>query len=100
MRRILGAIGRTLLLVSIWSCALLAVGQVIVQALEHQRLAARVEQLKSEYDQQVNDYADTLALGDKITLDQEYRLRLLKERFGYAEPDESPMVIIWDTAEK
>lgn len=78
----------------VWLVAVCAVSQAIAQGLEHRRLGLEVQQLEQQYDEELSAYADQLAENERIANDPEWQIELLKNHFGYAEPDETPIVIL------
>jgi hypothetical protein len=87
-------VGRALLVLLVWSLALVALLRSVEMVIEHQRTSARVAALRQQYEEQLRDYADLLAEGEHIVNDEEYQVKLLKERLGYAQPDETPIIVL------
>ena len=84
---------RALLLLAVWAAAGYAAycgGQRLV---EHRKVSSDVTRLSSDYDTTVSNYAGLLVEGKKISSDPNYQVHLLKQRFGYARPNETPIVV-------
>jgi hypothetical protein len=94
LERIWRATVRVSLFFLVWTVAVCAVTQAVAQGLEHRQLTMEVQQLEQEYDAQLATYADQLAENERIANDRERQIELLKDRFGYAEPNETPIVIL------
>jgi hypothetical protein len=78
----------------VWAIALISLCRSVGLTLAHQRLADSVSTLSAEYEQEMAEYAALLADTERLTYDRDTQIKLLKDRFGYAEPDESPIVIL------
>jgi len=94
--RIWRAIVRVSLFLLIWSMAVVVARQALDQVWEHQRLSREVHSLQQDYAQHLDDYAEQLAENERIANDEERQVELLKQRFGYTEPDETPIIILKD----
>jgi hypothetical protein len=76
--------------------AVVVARQALGQAWEHQRLSREVRSLQQDYAENLDAYAAQLAENERIASDEERQVELLKERFGYTEPDETPIIILKD----
>lgn len=89
-------IKRALSLAAVWLvagyCAWMAYGAF----REHEQRTAELGRMRADYESQADGYAKLLAEGEKIQGDKQYQKDLLKKRFGYTEPDETPIVIVRD----
>jgi hypothetical protein len=92
--RIWRAILRVTLFLLIWSAALAVANQAVHLALEHQQLSRDVQALEMEYETSLDSYAGQLVENERIKSDEERQVELLKKRFGYTEPDETPIIIL------
>jgi hypothetical protein len=88
---------RALLLLAVWGAATYALCCSVHHLTEHRQLAADVTSLDADYNRRVSDYAGLLVEGHKISNDPDYQVRLLKQRFGYARPNETPIVVQIET---
>lgn len=93
MGRILAVAQRALLFIAVWGLAAAMLIQAVRSCIQHQRLARQVAGLQQQYDQQMKDYAGQLAEGERLNNDKDYQIELLKKRFGYTRPNETPIVI-------
>jgi hypothetical protein len=84
---------RGLALLVVWGAAVYAAHCSAVHLAEHNRVAHAVARLSDDYNRSVSDYAGLLVQGQKITSDPDYQVELLKRRFGYARPNETPIVV-------
>lgn len=91
-------IKRALTLLAVWSlggyCAFLAWTAWQEYGERRQELSAA----RAEYKQRLEHYGQVLAEGESLRGDEQYQKDLLKKRFGYTEPDETPIVIVRDNA--
>jgi len=94
MQRVMRVVQRVLLLLFFWGLACLVSVRAVAQAVEHRQLARETAQLNAQYQQQLQEYAKLLAEGERISNDHDYQIELLKKRFGYTAPDETPIVIM------
>ena len=94
MRRVLLVVGRVLLLLIIWGLAGAVSVRAVAQAVTHRRMLRETAVLQQEYDALLEQYAATLAEGQRLSSDHDYQLELLKQEFGYTAPDETPIVIL------
>ena len=94
MAQVLRICKRGLLLLIIWGLALIAAIRAIDTYLDHRELSRRVAELEYTYTEQLEQYADVLAQSERVVNDKETQIQLLKERFGYTKPDESPIVVL------
>lgn len=85
---------RVTLFFAVWVLAVVVAIQAVGQVLEHRQLAREVETLEQDYAQQLDTYAGQLAENELISNDEETQVELLKQRFGYTEPDETPIIIL------
>jgi hypothetical protein len=89
-------IKRALTLAAVWSlasyCAYLAFGAW----QEHKLRETELRAAREDYDARLQEYSKLLAEGDALRGDKQYQKDLLKKRFGYTEPDETPIVIVRD----
>lgn len=92
--RIWRATLRVALFFLVWSFAVIVAIQALAQVVEHRRLAGEVQLLQQDYRSQLDAYAALLAENDRIASDEELQVELLKQRFGYTEPDETPIIIL------
>jgi hypothetical protein len=93
MGRFLQIAQRALLLTIVWGLAAAVVVQAAISFVEHRRLANEVASLGQRYTQQLDNYAGHLAEGERLKHDTEFQVELLKNRFGYTRPNETPIVI-------
>lgn len=84
---------RAAALLAIWGLACYAGYCSFARLAENRRMAADVHRLSAAYDSRVSDYAGLLVEGKKISTDPDYQVNLLKQRFGYARPNETPIVV-------
>lgn len=94
--RIWRAVLRVSLFLLIWVAAFGVGNHAIGLALEHQQLARDVHELESAYQESFDRYAEQLAENERIMSDENRQIELLKKRFGYTEPDETPIIILKD----
>ena len=94
--RIGRAVVRVTLFFAVWTVAVSVAVSAIKQADEHRRLAAEVTALEGRYEDEFDAYAEQLAENQRIAVDEEKQVELLKERFGYTEPNETPIIILKD----
>ncbi|MBN2081625.1 hypothetical protein JW859_05375 [bacterium] len=94
--RIVRAALRVTLFFAIWTAAIAVTVSAVRQAEEHRRLAAEVDELEARYEDEFDAYAEQLAENERIATDEEKQVELLKERFGYTEPNETPIIILKD----
>ncbi|MCH7472434.1 hypothetical protein IIA79_05725 [bacterium] len=94
MRKWLAICRRAAVLSIVWGLAAVLLVRTAESLIAQRRLSQEVSALRSEYDQKLQEYSQLLAEGDRIQNDKQYRIDLLKKRFGYTEPDETPIVII------
>ena len=97
LARVLLVTRRAIILLAIWLVASIAAVRAMGSMLEHRRLASEVAVLENEYQCQIEEYTQLLTEGDRIENDHNYQIEILKKRFGYTEPDETPIVILPDT---
>lgn len=91
---VLRLVTRVLLFAGIWTAAILIGWHALKLSISRNNLKAEVQELQSEYNGQLESYAGLLAQIEKIETDHETQVELLKNQFGYAEPDETPIVIL------
>jgi hypothetical protein len=94
MKKMMAIAGRVLLAAIVWGLAALTLVRSSVQALEHSRLSRETARLNQEHQQLMDEYGQLLAEGERISGDHDFQVQLLKERFGYTAPDETPIVIL------
>lgn len=94
--RIWRAAMRVTLFFLIWTMAVVVARQALGQVWEHQRLSREVGALQQDYAEHLDAYAEQLAENERIASDEERQVELLKQRFGYTEPDETPIIILKD----
>lgn len=85
---------RVLLFAAVWTAAVLIGWHALKLSIARNQLKADVQQLQNEYNGQLETYAGLLAQIEKIETDHETQVEMLKNQFGYAEPDETPIVIL------
>lgn len=85
---------RLILFASVWTAAVLIGWHALELSISRNQLKAEVEEMQREYSGQLEIYAGLLAQIEKIETDHETQIELLKKQFGYAEPDETPIVIL------
>lgn len=78
----------------IWITAGFVVKHAVCQAINHQRLSTEVRCLETDYQDEMNEYAEVLAENERITSDHDTQIAYLKDKFGYTEPDETPIIIL------
>ena len=93
MGRIFTGAQRALLFIAVWGLAAAMLIQAGFSCVQHQRLSRQVASLKQQYDKQMQDYAGQLAEGERLSSDQNYQVELLKKKFGYTRPNETPIII-------
>jgi cell division protein FtsB len=93
MGRLLAAAQRALLFIAVWGFASAMLIQAGRSCVQHQQLAREVAGLQQQYDQQMKDYAGQLAEGERLKHDKDYQIELLKKRFGYTRPNETPIIV-------
>jgi hypothetical protein len=93
MGRFFAVAQRVLLFVAVWGLAAAMVIQAGRSCVEHQRLARQVAGMQQQYDQQMQDYAGRLAEGERLNNDKDYQIELLKKKFGYTRPNETPIIV-------
>jgi hypothetical protein len=93
-RTLLRVIARLAAFTLVWLLALLALWHSLGSTLDHRQLASKVDALSVEYEQEMTRYASLLADIERLTHDRDTQIKLLKDRFGYAQPDESPIIIL------
>jgi hypothetical protein len=98
MGRILAVAQRALLLAIIWGLAAVVLAKAVYSCVVHERLAREVAQLGRQYDKQFAEYGELLVEGEKLKQDDDYKVSLLKKRFGYTRPNETPIVVLRDDA--
>jgi hypothetical protein len=80
------------LVTSIIACAVLyRAGEAF---FEHRKLRAEVAQLEHEYETQLEELGQVLSEEDRLRNDTEAQEQILIDRFGYARPDETPIIIV------
>lgn len=84
---------RALLLVLIWGVAAAVVVQAACSFITHQRLVRDATAMRADYDKKLADYAAQLAEGERLKHDKQYQVELLKQRFGYTRPNETPIIV-------
>ena len=94
MARLFVRLKRIALLAVIWGLALAALCRAASEYMEHRRLARSVAEMKSQYAAELSDYAALLHEGERLETDEKYQVELLKQRFGYTRPDETPIVVL------
>jgi hypothetical protein len=93
MGRFLQVAQRALLLIVVWGLAAAVVVQAALSYITHRRLVREVAGMQADYKQKVADWAAQLAEGEKLQSDKQYQVELLKKRFGYTRPNETPIII-------
>ncbi|MCC7478641.1 hypothetical protein IT575_09325 [bacterium] len=91
-------IKRVLSLLAVWAVAGYSAWMAYSAWQEFQQRQAELAGAQADYKQQLDDYGRLLAEGDALREDKQYQKDLLKKRFGYTEPDETPIVIVRDNA--
>ena len=94
--RIWRAVLRVTLFLLIWSAAVAVGNHAIQLAVQHRQLAQDVQELENAYKASFDTYAEQLAENERISSDEDRQIDLLKKRFGYTEPDETPIIILKD----
>jgi hypothetical protein len=94
MKKTMMALRRLVTLALVWGLAVFYGVQAVAAMLEHRQLRAELVQLHSQYDSDLETYSDELAHGERIRKDEQYQIDLLKKKFGYSEPDETPVIIL------
>lgn len=89
---------RVILFALVWGLALFTLGKAGVLWFEHRQLAAEVQRLEQRRADELKQYAELLAVGQRLANDKQYQLDLLKRRFGYTAPDETPIAVLRDPA--
>ncbi len=84
---------RALLLIVVWGLAAAVVVQAARSCITHQRLVRDVATMQADYERKLADYASQLAEGERLKNDKQYQVDLLKKRFGYTRPNETPIII-------
>jgi hypothetical protein len=77
----------------VWGYATLWLGKAVACALDHYQLRKEVGTLGAQYEDKLADYSGLLAEGEKIRHDRAYQVDLLKQNYGYTEPDETPIIV-------
>jgi len=78
---------------AIWAIALLQLGRAVASAVDYVQLKHQVRTLDAQYQDKLQDYSSLLAEGEKIHHDRAYQVDLLKQNYGYTEPDETPIIV-------
>jgi hypothetical protein len=86
-------LGRAIVLLGIWTGAGFAAVSCFQRCVEHRRMTADVHRLSKDYDRSMSDYAGVLVEGQRISDDPDYQVHLLKQRFGFSRPNETPIVV-------
>jgi hypothetical protein len=84
---------RAAVVLAIWVLALLQLGRAVASAIDYVQLRGEVKQLDVKYQARLEDYSSLLAEGEKIRHDSKYQVELLKQNYGYTEPDETPIIV-------
>jgi hypothetical protein len=84
---------RAAVVLAVWLLALLTLGRAVASAVSYVQLKGEVKRLDAQYQARLEDYAGQLAEGEKIRHDQQYQVELLKQNYGYTEPDETPIIV-------
>jgi hypothetical protein len=100
MKKTVSHILRSLALLLVWGLAAFTLSIAYRSYSRNRAVAQEVSRLQSDYTSQMDAYAGVLVEGDKLENDHDYRIQLLKDRFGYAEPDETPIVILDDPGQR
>lgn len=93
MGRFVQVAQRALLLIVVWSLAVALAVQAVRSCITHQRLVREVAAMQADYQHKLADYASQLAEGERLKSDKQYQVDLLKKRFGYTRPNETPIII-------
>ena len=96
---IFAGLKRLLLLVAVWTCAILIGYQAVRAYLQHRAVSQAVAGLDADYNDRLQVYASELAEGQRIEGNAEYQKELLKKHFGYTERNETPIMIIHEGQE-
>ena len=91
-------IKRAFTLLAVWSLGAYCVFLAYSAWQEHSERSRELASARAEYQQQLQQYGHILAEGESLRGDEQYQKDLLKKRFGYTEPDETPIVIVRDNA--
>jgi hypothetical protein len=84
---------RAAVVLVIWGLALLQLGRAVASAVDYVQLKNEVSALDAQYQAKLEDYSGLLAEGERIRNDRDYQVELLKENYGYTEPDETPIIV-------
>jgi cell division protein FtsB len=84
---------RAAVVLVIWGLALLQLGRAVASAVDYVQLKNEVTALDAQYQAKLEDYSGLLAEGERIRNDRDYQVELLKENYGYTEPDETPIIV-------
>jgi cell division protein FtsB len=63
------------------------------EAVQHERLRLRVAALQDQQSELEDEHNQTVERGKKLQSDPETKLDLLKDRMGYSQRDEIPIVV-------
>jgi len=94
MKKTMMALRRLVTLTLVWGLAAFYGIQAVAAMIEHRQLRNELAQLHSQYDNDLENYSNELAHGERIRKDEQYQIDLLKKNFGYSEPDETPVIIL------
>ena len=84
---------RAAVVLAIWVVALLQLGRAVASAVDYVHLKKEVSTLDAQYQAKLENYSGLLAEGEKIRHDKAYQVDLLKQNYGYTEPDETPIIV-------
>jgi hypothetical protein len=94
MQSLAPKIKRALCVAALWLLALGSCGLALGAYRQYSQARSDLDVLRRTYDSQMQDYGRLLAEGEQLREDRDYQVKLLKKRFGYTEPDETPIVIL------
>ena len=83
---------------AVWLIACLVLYRAGEAFLEHRRLRAEVARMEQEYAAQLEALGQVLIEGERVKNNEAVQEQILIDRYGYTRPDETPIVIVDETA--
>jgi hypothetical protein len=90
----LRAIRRLGIFLSVWAVAILLCSKARTAYLENQAIRHEMSVSQAEYDAKLHELTQLLDNEQRLREDPESQVALLKEKLGYCEPGEIPIVIV------
>ncbi len=94
----LRAIRRLVILLSVWAVAAIMCSQAWAALQENREMQERLSRNQAEYDSNLSELTRLMDTRQRLETDTGTQIDLLKQKLGYCEPGEIPIIIVDKTA--